>query len=83
MKAFVRHSVLSGEQPILTSTLLCNVQSVVKAKLHLEISRQEEHSCACKLIANCVSHHLTACVCPRFSTLCMVEMEEPCSISLR
>lgn len=62
MKVFARHSVLSGEQPILTSTLLCNVQSVIKAKLHLEVSRQEKNSHVCKLIANCASDHLTACV---------------------
>lgn len=40
MKAFVRHTVLSEEQMILTSALLCNLQSVVKIKLHLAVDKK-------------------------------------------
>lgn len=40
MNAFVRHTMLSGEQAIFTWALLCNLQSVIKIKLHLAVDKK-------------------------------------------
>lgn len=40
MKAFARHTMLSGEQTILTLAFLCNLQTVIKIKLHLAVDKK-------------------------------------------
>lgn len=40
MKALARHTMLSGERTILTLTFLCNLQTVIKIKLHLAVDKK-------------------------------------------